>query len=214
MNKLTIKQGMAVVASLVQNVNWDELDMDVLQTSVIRDPKGAGAQFTLFLKNGARVSIGDMKIVPAPFDPVSFLGPSWSIIPDEHDGRNDGLPEIDFNKVDLVICLKKDETSITGEEVLKRLKKDGRIRYGVNAFMGLWEDFCARKENSVLKTRFRSKGIKRLYFFGDVLLGPGGGRWVLCLYWRGGGDWGWSYEWLDGSCGARHWSAVSSQVSA
>lgn len=212
--KITVEQSHAVMSVLVQNVKWDELDMGNLQESVIRNPIGAGAQFTLFLKNGARVSIDGLKISTAPFGPVEFLGAGWKIVADEHDNRNDGLTEVDFNKVDFVGCLTKSETSITGEEKLKRLKAGKQIRYGVTTFVGLWNDYQSRKENSVLETLFLTKGITYLDFFGDVLLDLDDDRNVLCFYRLGDGQWNWDYDWLDNGWGARHWSAVSSQVSA
>ena len=209
----TTKQFNAVMAVLLQNVDPEQLDMDVLQDAVVRNPSGAGQQFTLFLKNGGRVSIGDMNVTVAPFDPVKFISPDWKVTADEHDKRNDSLTEVDFNKVGFETCLKGDESSITGEEKLKRLKAQKQIRYGVVVFMGLWLDYLARKENSVLETLFRTKGITYLDFFGDVLLSPGGRRRGLYLYRDGGGRWRWHYRWLDRSWGARSRSVVSSQVS-
>lgn len=213
--EVTREQSHAVAAILMQNVDWNALDMDSLQESVIRDPTGAGVQFTLFLKNGCRaVSIGDMKIVTAPFDPVKFIGSDWKVSADEHDSRNDGLIEVDFNKADFVDCLKNGETRITGEENLKRLKALKQIRYGAGTFMGLWQDYQVRKKNSVLETLFRTKGIAFLDFFGDVLLDSRGNRCVLSLYRSdGSGHWCWYCRWLNDGWIAKRRSAVSSQVS-
>jgi hypothetical protein len=214
MSKPTLEQGLAVVSALVQNVNWDELNMDDLQKFVICNPTGAGAQLTLFLKNGCRVSIGDMKIATAPFDPVTLIGLDWEVIADEHDKRNDGVTEVDFNAVDFPTCLKEDESRVTGEDKLKRLKASGQILYGANAFMGTWKDYQSRKENSVLETLFRTKGITYLDFFGDVLLSPSGDRFVLYFCRLVDGGWLWRYNWLGNALSAKIRSVVSSQVSA
>jgi hypothetical protein len=214
MSKVTIEQSHAVMAILAQNIKWDKLDMKVIQESVIQNPIGAGAEFTLFLQNGCCASIGDMKITVKPFSPVKYLGFGWKIIVDEHDERNDCLIEVDFNKVDFVTCLKENETSITGEEKLKRLKESKQIRYGATTFMGLWNDYQTRKGNSVLETLFRTKNITHLDFFGDVLLRPDGGRLVLSLCRDCDGQWRWSYGWLDHDWIVTRLSVVSSQVSA
>jgi len=50
------KQSHAILQALASNVDWDVLDGDNLQQQVINNPKEAGAHFTIFLKNGARLA--------------------------------------------------------------------------------------------------------------------------------------------------------------
>lgn len=47
----------AIMAALATNVSWEALDGDLLQNRVIRDGARAGAEFTRFLQNGARVRL-------------------------------------------------------------------------------------------------------------------------------------------------------------
>lgn len=58
MGKINIDQSHQVITTLVANVNWEKIDFKTsrLQDLVVRDPKGAGARFTAFLKNGARMT--------------------------------------------------------------------------------------------------------------------------------------------------------------
>lgn len=48
---------------------------------------------------------------------------------------------------------------------------------------------------------------KYVYFHGTILRSSFGDRYVLCLYW-GGGGWGWSVRWLDNDWHDRNFSAV------
>jgi len=58
MGQINADQSQAVMATLMQNTRWSEIDFDEcgLQNNIIRDPKEAGHQFALFLKNGGRVN--------------------------------------------------------------------------------------------------------------------------------------------------------------
>ncbi len=204
----------AYLSVLLQNMDTSVLDPDAMQAATISNPKEAGANFTRFLQNGCRLALPDLKIRPVPFDPATFpgLGEGWRLIAEEHDSRNDTLTEVDFNTVGLVSCLNAGETSIIGEEKLRRLKVAGHLRYGVTTFHGLWLDYQARKENSLLEQLFRLKKITYLDFLGDVLLPPGGDRHVLSLY-RGVGGWRWDARWLAFGWCAGNVSAVSQVAS-
>ena len=146
----------------------------------------------------AIINSADLIVRPAPFDPEKFLGKSWGIIAEERDARSAALPEVDFGQAEFISCLKPGESSIKGEEKLRRLKASGRLRYGASVFHGLWQDYQNRQENSVLETLYRLKNLTYLDFFGDVLLSPDGGRLVLCLYRSSGGEWYWDARWLRG----------------
>lgn len=209
---VTRGQALEVSGRVATQIDWDAIDGDNLQQAVINlTPEEFGNRFTTFLKNGARVSIDSMKITPKPFDPVKFIGNKWSLVADEHDARCDALTEVDFSKVLFETCLKDGETSITGEEKLKRLKANGNIRLGASVFLGFWEDYQVRKEDSTLEHFYFEKGITYLDFFGDVLLGPFSLRGVLFLCRDVGGSWDWG--WLGRGWGARHFSAsLASQV--
>lgn len=210
---ITIGQSHNLISVLANNVCWDELDAKIVQ-QIIDNPQEAGRQFTQFCKNSAKVFIYlvtslVLKLVDK-FSHTEFLGDDWKIV--ERDEREDSLTEIDWSKVDFATCLKDDEPRITGEEKLKRLKATDKIRLGGRAFLTLWEDYQEKKEVSVLKQLYNTKGIAYVDFFGLVLQAPHGSRRVLCLYRVGDGSWHWSYGWLAGAWVARCFSAVS-QVS-
>lgn len=146
-----------------------------------------------------------------PFSPAKFIGQDWTIWKgpangnglegkEDRDVREDSLSVIDWNEVVLDAHLLKKETSVGGEEKLKRAIASGNIQLGGRAFLSLWEDYRANRENSVLE-KLRLKGVTRIYFFGLRLRNPGGDRFVLCLY-VVGSEWHWRYSWLD-----NHWHA-------
>lgn len=58
MGRITVDQSHQLVATLVTNTNWAEIDFEEarLQDLVVRDAQEAGRCFTAFLKNGARMT--------------------------------------------------------------------------------------------------------------------------------------------------------------
>lgn len=211
---ITIGQSHNLMSVLANNVCWDELDAKKVQ-EVIDKPQEAGRQFTQFLKNGAEAVICLLasfvtKLVDK-FSHTEFLGEDWKIA--ERDEREDGLTEVDWFKVDFETCLKPNESHITGEEKLKRLKAGGKVRLGGRAFLTLWQDYQEKKEASVLEQLYKTKGILYVDFFGLILQTPSGGRRVLYLCRGGDGAWFWHFDWLGRGWLARSFSAVS-QVSS
>ena len=206
-------QALQVSARVATQVNWDKLDGDHLQGEVIDlTPEEFGRRLTAFLKNGAKVVFGDLKIATASFDSVSFIGKGWKLVSKERDERSHVLTEVDFAKTELVSCLRGEETSINGECKLIRLKEEDRIRYGATVFMGLWQDYQDEKGNSILERLYREENITYMDFFGDVFLGPDGHRFVLYLYRNAEGEWDWSVSWLADDWDAGHVSVVALQV--
>ena len=208
---ITIDQSHAIMAALATNVDWTQLDSGLLQEQIIKNPREAAKHFNRFLQNGARMLVvGDFKITTVPFD-LGFVGNNWQVIAEEEDQRSAELSEVDFAKVKFVHCLKEGENSIKGEEFLRRLKKRDDIRLGAEIFMGLWNDYQAKKENSVIERLYREGRIKnRLYFFGTILLNPNGHRDVLSLYRNDAGKWDWYVGWLKYDWSAKCLSAVLS----
>lgn len=145
-----------------------------------------------------------------PFDPAGFIGPNWKKDgSSDHDDRCLTLTEVDFAKVGFETCLSDGESPIKGEEKLRRLKAKDKeqIRLGGNQFLALWEDYQARKENSVLEWLRKNKGIMYLDFPGLILLGPNDNRYVLYLYWLGS-KWNGVYGWLGHDWHVRDHSVV------
>lgn len=190
---ITIEQSHNAMGILANNVDWNVLDTETLQR-VINDPKTAGANFTAFLKNGGRVIVGEPKVIPIDlsksFDPA-FIGEGWKI--EEQDERSLALSEIDLTKVRLETMLEGRETSVNGEEKLKRLKKAGHIRLDAKVFQMLWENQHLIPERWKEQTNGNTTFI---YFDGTILRDSRGRRYVLCLCWNDG-RWHWNVHWLD-----------------
>ncbi len=193
---VTIDQSHSVIAILATNVEWETLDVDILQKEIINKPREAGKQFTAFLKNGAKLIIGESKIVKIdrskPFDPVSFIGKGWNI--EEQDERSLALTELDLTKVQFKTILKDNEKIVEGEKKLRRLKEAGYIRLDARIFQTLWENQYLIPEKWKEKTE---DNIIFIYFDGTILRCPSGSRCVLSLCWLDG-EWDWGYSWLEG----------------
>jgi hypothetical protein len=136
------------------------------------------------------------------FDPVAFLGVGWSIV--EEDDRSLALAEVDLSKVNFETALAEGETSVGGEEKLKRLKEAGHIRLDVKVFQTFWENPHLIPESWKQKTNGDTTYI---FFNGTILLSPCGDRCVLCLCWYVGKRY-WRYGLLDAQWDADSHSAV------
>ena len=177
-----------------------------------------------YLQNGVegKFFFGELKsFLTKQFDPAEFIGKGWTIWkgPSDGDGlsgeedmdkRSLSLTEIDIASLFFENCLKGDEKSITGEEKLRRLKeeKPELTRLGGNIFLGLWSDYQANRENSVLKMLYQTRKIRFIDFPGLILRNPHGDRDVLYLYRDDGGEWDWSGRWLGNDWDADDLSAV------
>ena len=150
-----------------------------------------------------------------PFNPAKFLGEGWSIWrgpadgnglsgEEDQDRRSLALTEVDLSKVRFETCLHDGESSITGEEKLRRLKEAGHIRLDAKVFQTLWENKDKIPESWKEKTDCNTTFI---FFDGTTLRSPDGDRNVLFLYWSGGG-WNWDFRWLHGDWDAHSPSAV------
>ncbi len=138
-----------------------------------------------------------------PFDPVKFISiAGWTI--EEQDENSLKLEELDLTKVRFETGLNEEESSIQGEEKLRRLKTAGHIRLDANVLRTLWEN------QTLIPASWKEpiNGNARLiYFDGTILRDSGGHRFVLCLRWNGG-EWNWRCCWLDYGWSAGYPSAV------
>jgi hypothetical protein len=152
---------------------------------------------------------GDPKsILIKPFDLAEFIGNDWSTWKGPADGdglsgekdidsRSLSLTEVKFTDFLFETCLNEGESSISGEEKLRRLKeKTEFIRFGGNVFLGLWEDYQVNKKNSVLEWLYHNYKITYMDFMGQILRVPLGYRNVLYLYRSDSGEWHWHCHWL------------------
>lgn len=120
----------------------------------------------------------------APFNPAERLGNGWTTV--EEDERSLGFTKLDFARVKLITMLKGKESSITGEERLRRLKKLGSIRLDAQVFQTLWENKPLIPESWKEK---EDGNIRYITFDGTIFRTPHGDRDVLCLSWYDG-KWG------------------------
>lgn len=201
-----MKKTLQAIGAMLMNLGENPEVPDSALNQILQDPARAGRELLKFLRNGARIVIGEIKKLlvdrSQKFDVKKYLGNGWTVV--EEDERSLNLSEIDFTKIEFVDMLKDGETSIQGEEKLKRLKRDGRIRLDAKIFQALWENQelipSSWKEPINGNTRY-------IFFDGTVLRFSDGNRYVLCLCW-GGGECYWRCVWLDFGWHANHPSVV------
>lgn len=215
-----------MLATLQNNVSVGEVP-DATAEWVFQHPAETGREFTLFLKNGARVLIGEPRIIPidrtVPFSPAEFIGNGWSIWKgpaegtglegeEEQDKRSIALTTLDVTRLRLETTLKGEETSIIGEEKLKRLTAmTDAIRLDAGIFQTFW------RNQHLIPERFKAKtNGNTTYVFcdGTVLRSPFGLRCVVYFCWLGDArKWFWDCSRLGRRFDAFFPSAVSPQVS-
>ncbi len=222
------KKAVRMLAALLNNISVEVVPESTADW-VLQHPVEAGEQFTLFLKNRAQVLIGKIETIPVdrttPFNPTEFIGAGWTIWKgpangnglegeEEQDMRSLALTTLDVTHLRLETTLKGGETSIVGEEKLKRFTAmTDVIRLDLGIFQTFW------RNQLLIPERFKAKtNGNTTYVFcdGTVLRSPCGNRCVLYFCWRDD-----TREWIRG-CGvgldvrfkANSPSAVSPQVSA
>ncbi|MDP2683813.1 MAG: hypothetical protein Q8P20_02040 [bacterium] len=122
-----------------------------------------------------------------PFDPVKFIGNNWSI--DEQVGKRSG-DSLDAGNIIGKAYLNEGETSINGEERLRRIKANpDDVQLDAEDFLALWQE----KGRKTLNMLYEIKGISWLSFWGTILRLPDGDRIVLYLYRYDDGSWYWYY---------------------
>jgi hypothetical protein len=199
-------QARSLIASFAIDTPWDEINVNV-QPFIELPPEQRGRLFAAFIKNNSWVIIGDPKsVITKPFNPTEFIGKGWTtwrgpIDGDGLSGEEDvdprSLAEVDLAKFIFETCLNAGESSITGEEKLRRLKeKPEFIRFGGTVAYALWLDYLANRKNSILEWIHRNFGVKFMDFMGQVLRSPDGRRDVLCFNRSGDGGWRWDCGWF------------------
>lgn len=132
-----------------------------------------------------------------PFDPAKFIGKGWTIDEQVCRRTEDNLDAGEIVRKDY---LKSGEASINGEERLRRIKAaPGDVQLNGEDFLALYEE----KGQLTLWWLYETKGITWLSFWGIILRHPVSRRFVLYLYRKDDGSWGWGCGWVDGG----EWSA-------
>jgi hypothetical protein len=137
-------------------------------------------------------------IHPADFSPAILIAEGWGCSGGDSDVHSLALTEVDFSKVLFETCLKDGETSITGEEKLKRLVAGGNIRLDPRFGIALLQE----QGHKTLERLCKERGITYLDFFGRILVRQGGSRYVLYLE-RDDIWWNWRVRRLDSDRGWR-----------
>lgn len=106
----------------------------------------------------------------------------------EHPSRTDRV-EIDLSKVSLYSALSENESCISGEEYLQRLRGENDL---VPLDARVLEEIL--KNQDLIHDNWRR--VRGIFFFGTVLHDEGGRGHIVFLYWRE--LWRWSSYWLDG----------------
>ena len=209
-NKISAGQSRSIIASLLTDTPWESIDADV-QAFIELPAEQRGKMFAAFIANKFHLNVGDPKtLLTKQFDPTSFIGKGWTTWKGPIDGdglageedvdtRSLALTEIELANFIFETCFKKGETSIFGEEKLRRLKEERPefVRFAGNVFLGLWLDYEANKENSILEWFHRNFGITFMDFPGQILRYTNGHRIIFYLNRLDDGKWSWSYNWLD-----------------
>lgn len=197
--------------TLLKSVTDDQLGQYYRRTSAIADRLGKSLEFEQVMDALQRIHDGQFNFgapsgIPIdrskPFNPAKFIGKGWTI--EKEDERSLKLTELDLVKVQFVTMLKGNESSITCEEKLTRLKNSDYIRLDAKIFQTLWEN------KSLIPESWKDKvngNTRYIFFDGTELRGPDGDRCVLYLYWYDG-EWLWYYRWLDDDWSANTPSAV------
>lgn len=121
-----------------------------------------------------------VKIHRGRFVSTEFVGHGWKLSQNETDRRSATLKKLDLTKVELVTMLKANESYISGEESLKRLKTSRFVRLDTDTFIALWN----KKELIPEAWKEKKNGKTRcIFFFGKILEDPDLYRHGICLYW-------------------------------
>ncbi len=196
---ISIGQSHNLISILANNVDWKTVDGEVAQR-IIDDPRGAGARFTAFLQNGARLIVGGTISIDrtTPFNPAKFMstgcsiwrGPAYGngLEGEEQQCKESlALTEVAIANITLKTCLEGEETPVHGEEFLRRLKRGPSLLLDAKIGQTLLENPRLIPESW--------KGT-HISLMGTELRHPNGNRCVLYLYWNDG-LWGRGYYLLN-----------------
>jgi len=190
-----------IVVALTSIPQYWGLLLDVIDKMV--SPNFAKELAKFARKETCWVKATTIKIVRG-FNPTEDICKGWSIEKDGTDTRSIALTELDITQVQFVTMLNAGETSIKGEEKLKRMKASGNIRLDADIFLTLFKDKALIPES--WKKKVGDKTL-RIYFDGTILRFPNGDRGVLCLFWMYN-DWYCDVNWLGSNRDANTPSAV------
>lgn len=184
-------------------------DVTIGQVEACINRMGGMENFSRFIAGQGKIVFGQIiSINRGRFNPTKFFDRDWSVIEEETDERSVVLSELDLTKVEFDTMLLDGEKYVNGEEKLKRLKKDGRIRLDADIFFTLWKNQHHIPES--WKETINGN-IRLIFFDGTVFRGWDGGHYVLSFSWHRE-KWNWQLHGLRGDFGASGLSAVLTPV--
>lgn len=170
MGQITTDQSHAVIAALIENIDWSQLDFRQagLQDSVLRNKKQAGAEFLRFLQNGARVQTIGAHVIDCDADP--FIPNGLTIESHKKGGQ------VHWNPANFKLWLHPEQESggIGGHNLRMWLKN----KPVYNACM--LDYWLAHPE--IIPAECKGKWT---YFWDTIYRGSRGGLCVRCLDWYG-----------------------------
>lgn len=203
---VNVKQGLQGILSLGVNTDWNQVDADLFQKTIVEDPVNVGVQFTTFLKNGGRVIVGKSEIVQ--IDRIKSFDPSYyqnrdeqkqKFVTVEEDNRSLTLTEVDIGMIRFESCSQYGYWDTNGEDRINKIKTMGYIRLDAQVFHALGDALI--KDEYLIHERYRQDKygrVCRIYFDGTILLR--GGRRYVCYLSSGRSKESEQWHWYSGFC--------------
>lgn len=209
-------QMMAAVAAILQVVDWNKVELQDL----IEAANGGklGPALTKWLGDKGWFPRPPPLVIDRSISPVCRLGPEWSVWLGPADGNGlEGEPDVDpragavttfdVSKVRFLSGLVEGESSITGEERLKRLRIGTDIQIDAQTFWALYTE----KGQVTLRWLHDFYGVNWIEELGTILRCPDGRRYSLVLDSFYDGSWDWGFRQLCNNCDADN-PAIGLQV--
>lgn len=196
-------QIMAAGATILQVVDWDKAG-DLQDILTAGNQGRLGRALTQWLASKGWLPPCPPPLVIDRSIPVYELGPRWPVWLGPADGNGlQGEPDVDpragevkifdASKAIFPIGFVGDETTITGEEKLKRLRAGVGIQVDAQTLWSLYME----KDQVTLRWLHEVRGIIWIEALGTILRDLRGYRHSLLLNCRDDGGWAWDFRWLD-----------------
>ena len=213
-------QARSLAASFLVDTPWDEIPMDV-QPFIEMPAEKRGQAFAVFIRNNFSLIVGELKSLAIdrsePFNPTEFIGSGVTIWrgpargaglegEEEQTRQSQDMTEIFLANLRFEHMLQEGESTITGEEKLKRHLADEYILLDAKIGQILYEE----PGQVTLEWLHKNFRVTWMEFPGTTLRGSGGGRGFLCLDRDDVGRWHRACHWLAYERDVRRVSVLSS----
>ncbi|MDD5528227.1 MAG: hypothetical protein PHO56_04660 [Patescibacteria group bacterium] len=127
-------------------------------------------------------------------DTQPFVPENWKV--EEH--RKGGQWKFDPQKISLYLSKKQNKGMICGNDLRQELADKPVLNANVLDYLLV--------RVTLIPKEWKDKYV---FFWGTIYRDADGGLCVRCLHW-GGSQWGWDYNWLDGSFNSNNPAALAS----